>query len=226
MRLYPLAYLAGLLPLMCIHITYWLSASHGQVPWCFPYIESCSSISATGREPPAFFVFKGIMIPAAVLLIGYWTINARWLKELGNQRIRWQRTIQVLGLLAGGGLIFYSLLLGSIGAEYRQLRHTGVLAFFGFTFFAQLTITWLLSETVAIKNNHPGLLRVLQLLMATDLLVGLANVLFGFIDPAFYDTINNAFAWNFTLLLCIHVLFSAELWRRTGLQMSLTLHRY
>jgi hypothetical protein len=65
MRLFPLAYAAGLMP------------------WCIPYIDSCTSISATGREPPAFFVFKALMIPAAMLLMAYWLLNARWLRQLG-----------------------------------------------------------------------------------------------------------------------------------------------
>ena len=220
MRLYPLALLAGLLPIVCIHLTYWLAASHGQVPWCFPYIDSCTSISATGREPPAFFVFKGVMIPAAVLLIGYWIINAMWLRTLGSDRKNWLRALKALGVLAGGGLIFYSVYLGSIGPEYRQYRHTGVLTFFGFSFFAQLVITWLLGTIAGIREAHPLGLKLLQGLMLLDLLVGLANVIIGFVDPAFYDTINNAFAWNFTLLLCLHVLATGELWRRTELALS------
>jgi len=222
-KLYPLAYLAGLLPLATIHLTYLLAASHGQVDWCVPYIDSCTSISATGREPPAYFVFKGLMIPAALVLMGYWLLSAQWLKALGCGRRGWLSALTALGVLAGAGLILYSVMLGSIGAEYRQLRHTGVLAFFGFTFFAQLTTTWLAATTPGLEKNFPRRLLALQWLLLVDLVLGLANVLAGFVSPDFYDRINDAMAWNFTLLLCLHVILTAELWRATGWRLSFRL---
>lgn len=220
MRLYPLAYVAGLLPLATIHITYFLAASHGQVPWCIPYIDSCTSISATGREPPAFFVFKALMIPAAVVLMAYWLINARWLYTLGCRRNGWLSALVALGVVAGVGLIFYSSLLGAIGDEFRQGRHTGVLAFFGFTLFAQMVITWLAQELPVITSRFPARIKALTGILFVDLLVGLANVLIGLFDPDYYDTINNAFAWIFTLLLCVHVIITAELWRGTDWRLS------
>ena len=216
MRLYPLAYLAGLLPLVTIHITYYLAASHGQVPQCIPYIDSCTSISATGREPPAFFVFKGLMIPAAVVLMAYWLLNARWLREIGCRRSGWLLALVILGGLAGAGLIFYSTYLGAIGDEFRQRRHTGVLTFFGFTLFAQIVITWLAQELPAVASRFPKRLKALTAILFIDLVVGLANVTIGIVSPELYDATNNAFAWNFTLLLCIHVIVTAELWRGTG----------
>lgn len=215
MRLYPLAYIAGLLPLLTIHLTYMLSASHGQVPWCVPYIHSCTSISATGRLPPAYFVFKGLMVPAAVVLVTYWLLNARWLRQLGCIRRGWQNTLVTLGLLAGAGLIFYSVLLGSIPPQYRVPRHTGVIAFFGFTFFAQLLITWLATQRPIVHHRCPRQLLWLRVLIAIDLLVGLGTVILGFINPQAYDATNNAVAWSFTLLLCVHICICAELWRRT-----------
>jgi len=184
MRLYPLAYAAGLLPLLSINITYLLAASHGQVPWCFPYLDSCTSISATGRVSPAYYVFKGLMIPAAMVLMAYWLLNARWLKTLGSQHRGWLAALIGLGVLASVGLIFYSLMLGAIGPEYRQQRHTGVLAFFGFTFFAQLLITWLAHQIPRLRTRCARRLHSMAILMFADLLLGLANVLIGFTDPA------------------------------------------
>ena len=224
MALYPLAILAGLLPLACIHITYVLAASHGQVPWCIPYIDSCTSISATGREPPAYFVFKAVMIPAAVVLMAYWLLNARWMLQLESRSQGWLRTLAVLGAIAGGGLIFYSVLLGAIGEEVRQWRHTGVLAFFGFTLLCQLIITRLLTQRRAIVAEYPRTLGALKTVIAVDLLVGLASLAIGFASPALYDRVNDAFAWNFTLLLCVHVLLTATLWRRTGFTLQLAVN--
>lgn len=223
MPLFPLALAAGLLPLAAINISYVLAAHAGQVPWCLPYIDSCTSISATGRLPPAAFVFKGLMIPAAVLLVHYWILNACWLRRLGCQRHSWHRLLVILGLLAGCGLIIYSTLLGSIGPEYRGPRRTGVIAFFGATYLAQLIITWLLHERQAMRGEHGGLLFWLLVLMLLDLLLGLVHVLLGIAAPRLYETVTNAFAWNFTLLLCLHVLLTAELWRRTRWRLSFNL---
>lgn len=223
MPLFPLALAAGLLPLAAINISYLLAANAGQVPWCLPYIDSCTSISATGRLPPAAFVFKGLMIPAAVLLMHYWILNARWLRQLGCRHYGWHRLLVVLGLVAGCGLILYSTLLGSIGPEYGGLRRTGVIAFFGLTYLAQLLITWLLHERDAMRAGHGRLLLGLLVLMLLDLLLGLVHVLLGVVAPRLYEAVTHAFAWNFTLLLCLHVLLSAELWRRTRWRLSFNL---
>jgi len=214
MRLFPLAWLAALLPIITINITYLISASHGHVDWCVPYIHSCTSISATGREPPAYFVFKGMMIPAAVIMMFYWLLCAAWLRTLGCQSRIWLRVITVFGVVASLGLIFYSLVLGWIGEVYRLQRHTGVSAFFGFSFFAQLVITWLLEKL----PKDPHLQRTLYLLRIATVVIfalGIASVLIGFISPQLYKRTDDAIAWNFTLLLCVHVMLIAELWRKT-----------
>ncbi|MGD9661418.1 MAG: hypothetical protein AB7U63_09095 [Porticoccaceae bacterium] len=220
MRLYRLAYVAGLLPLATINATYLLSASYGHVDWCIPYIDSCTSISATGRHPPAHFVFKGLMIPAAVVLMAYWVLAVSWLKQLGCAHNNWQRALTVLGVGAGAGLIVYAVLLGSIPPEYRVPRHTGVIAFFGFTFFAQLLITWLLDQRPAIHSDYGRHLWWLKALIAVDMVLGLATVIAGFVIPDLYSQIDNAVAWNFTLLPCLHIVLSADLWRRTDFRFN------
>ncbi|MEE4110897.1 MAG: hypothetical protein V2I24_16210, partial [Halieaceae bacterium] len=78
----PLIVAAGcaLLPFVAVHIAYLLAADAGQVPWCNPYVDSCTSISATGRQPPASFVFKGVMLPCAMLIAVFWWLQWRWLQ--------------------------------------------------------------------------------------------------------------------------------------------------
>src|SRR5690606_41934572 len=102
------------------------------------------------------------MIPAALVLMGYWLLSAQWLKALGCGRRGWLSALTALGVLAGAGLILYSVMLGSTGAGYRQLRHTGVLAFFGLTVFAQLTTTWLAPTTPGLEKNFPRRLLALR----------------------------------------------------------------
>jgi len=220
MRLYPLAWLAALLPLATINLTYLLAASHGQVDWCVPYIHSCTSISATGREPPAYFVFKGLMIPAAVLLMFYWLLCATWLRTLGCRHGRWRALVVGLGILGGGGLIFYSLMLGWIGDIYRFHRQTGVTAFFAFSFFSQLVVTWLLEKRPQIHRDFARQMRWLRINIALIWLLGLASIAIGYINPDLYKRSDDAIAWNFTLLLCCHILITGDLWRRSGWRLS------
>lgn len=220
MRLFPLAMLAALLPLVTIHTTYLLSAGAGQVEWCIPHIHSCTSISATGRLPPAYFVFKGLMIPTAVILVIYWLLSAVWLRQLGCRRRFSRGALVGLGLIAGAGLIFYSLVLGWIGDLYRAQRVTGVMTFFGFGFLAQLLITRLAGQALA---SHPGcapVLRWQRIDALAILLLGLLSIALGYISPSLYDRTDDAFAWNFVLLLCLHVLITGELWRRTGFRLA------
>lgn len=218
--LHPLAWLTAALPLVAIHLSYVLSAHHGHVEWCVPYVHSCTSISATGREPPAYFVFKGLMIPAAVLMAAYWVISAAWLRQMGCERHVWQRVLVTLGVLASVGLVVYALVLGWIGDAYRLQRHTGVLIFFSFTFLAQLLLTWLLEQRPAIARGQTRLMHILQGGVLLTLALGLGSVAVAYLAPDLYKRSDDAMAWNFTVLLCLHVMLCAVLWQRTGLRAS------
>ncbi len=216
MRLYPLAYLAALLPLVTINLCYLLAASHGHVDWCFPYIDSCTSISAAGRKPPEFFVFKGLMIPSAVLLLLYWLAGERWLAILAGTPQQRFHTLIILACVASVGLVLYSVMLGAIGDTYRFQRRIGVILFFGLSYFAQLLVNNRLSRIDIIQRNHRRLYRTLTVLSVLVLLMGLASVIWQVFDEDYYDTKEDAFEWTFTLLLCLHVLVTARLWQLTG----------
>ena len=69
-------------PLVAIHSCYLLAAQNGHVPWCLPYIDSCTSISATGRHRPESLVFRAAIMPSAALMLVYWTLVERWLRTL------------------------------------------------------------------------------------------------------------------------------------------------
>ena len=47
LRLLPLV--TGLLPIVAIHVSLLLAINAGAIPSCFPYLEGCASISATGH---------------------------------------------------------------------------------------------------------------------------------------------------------------------------------
>src|SRR5690606_12733891 len=100
MNLRLVALLAALLPFAAVHLTWLVAASYGLVEWCNPYLDSCKSISATGRHPPASYLFRATMLPAAAVLALYWWCNYSWLRWLQPERgsLRRLRWMLALGL--------------------------------------------------------------------------------------------------------------------------------
>lgn len=214
--LYPIALTAALLPLLSIHLSYLWAATNGHVEWCLPYIQSCTSISATGRQAPEFYLFKALMIPSAVMLGIYWWLSSRWLLSLGCKAQRARRLLVVLGLGSALGLILYSVMLGAIGDLYQLQRRIGVISFFGLSYIAQLIITRLLSEVDSSEYETKRGIQALKGCALLILLVGLSSVALSALDHDYYESKDDAFEWTLTLLLCIHVLVTAGLWKKTG----------
>ena len=52
----------GLVPLIGVHAAYLIAVDYGYLHLCVPYLDGCTSISATGRYPPASFLFKAVDI--------------------------------------------------------------------------------------------------------------------------------------------------------------------
>lgn len=225
MRLFPLAYAAALLPLFAIHLCYVVAAAAGHVDWCFPYLHSCTSISATGRKPPEFFLFKALMLPAAVLIAAYWMLACEWLLQLGCTARRRRRVVWTMGAAGAVGLILYCVMLGAIGEAYQLQRRIGVTAFFGFSYLGHLLLTWLLYQIDAVCRVHARWLSVLLYLGLLMLGVGLLSIALGAAMPQRYDRMEDAFEWIFVLLLCLYVLAVGELWRRTDFRADLSVRR-
>jgi hypothetical protein len=223
MRLYPLALIAGLLPIITINICYLWAASNGHVEWCIPYIDSCASISATGRQPPESYLYKALMIPSAMVLAAYWWYSCHWLVALGCTARKRRMLVLAIAIPASIGLILYSVMLGSIGEDYRVQRRTGVIMFFGFTYLNQLLTTHLLGHTQLLRQAYSRWLKGLEIGCLAILLVGLTSIALLIIDDDWYHRTDDAFEWIFTLLLCAHVLTTALLWKKTGFRSRLEL---
>lgn len=209
---------------MAVHVSYLLAATEAQVDWCIPYIESCTSISATGRRPPASFVFRGVMLPTATLMMLFWWLHWRWLVKVGSPTIRGEWLILVLGWLACLGLILYVTVLGEIGDHWRLQRRIGTVIFFSFTFLAQLLLAARLRAVD--PDRHPRardvggrLLRVCQLM----LLIGVFSVVVQLISDDWHDAVEDAIEWQLAFLLQLNFLICATLWRRG--EWSLDFHR-
>lgn len=202
------AWLAGVLPLATIHLCYLVSAAQQKVPWCFPYGMDCVSISAGGREGLAWYLFKLLMLPSALCIGGFWWLVARRLSRAGEHG--WRKHLMLgLGLVAVTGLIFYTLALGAIGEEYRMIRRTGVILFFGFSYLAQLLLLVLLGHTEKQFPPLRGLLQKLQWLAWLILGLMILAVSLSAINNGFYDRVENAFEWTAASLLCVFVWLEA-----------------
>jgi len=212
----PIALIAALLPFLAVHLSYWVAASQGSVDWCNPYIDSCTSISATGRHPPASYVFRATMLPAAVFMMAYWWFNHAWLGSLGSAAAL-RHWMLGLGLLACIGLILYVTVLGESGDIWRTQRRIGTVLFFSFTYLSQLL---LLAQLRGLREQLPmipgALLHAMWFICLILLLLGLLTVILDAWNERYYARVEDAFEWVLTLLLQSNFLLGYLVWRRVG----------
>lgn len=212
-----LALLTAALPFLCVHLSYLLAASQGHVPWCVPYWDSCTSISATGRELPEKLLFKLLMLPSALLALPFWWLVRQWLRlEAGVH----SRSEVLLGGSGAAFLLLYVLALGESN-DYRWARQSGIILFFALSYLAQLCF---LCHSSAWASRRPGPWRVWrwQLRGAVLLLaLGTGSVV---LDLAYagYDGIEDAVEW--ILMLCVVTQFCSHwwLWRAADLRVDVS----
>ncbi len=233
MNIRPVALIAALLPFFAVHMTYFLAASYGLVDWCNPYYDSCTSISATGRKPPASYLFRATMLPAAVFMMAYWWLNFTWLRHLWLRHFRLQvpdwpdarpkrqaalpmSALWMFGLGIAGciGLILYVTVLGEQGEAWALQRRTGTVLFFSFTYLAQLLLAGqLLQLRALLPQSVPRLLITMLVLCVLLLCAGLLTVILDAWDEVFYESVEDAFEWVLTLLLQTNFLLGYLVWR-------------
>ncbi len=222
-----LALLCGLGPILTVHACYALSASAGFVPACIPYLDGCTSISATGRQGWGYFLFKAGMLPSAVLVIVYWRLCRAWLLAAGDVDGPGLRSLLWLGTAGALFLMLYSVFLGHPGEPYNLLRRFGVSLNLGFTCLAQLLLVWRLGRVqrnTGLALCPPGTLRAKTWLVAGLLVLGLGSIpVSNFIADK--DPVENAIEWVFCLLLSSFYMLTAVAWRRTGFRLAVTNQR-
>lgn len=214
LSLFPVGAFIVLLPLFTIHATYLIAASQGFVEWCIPYVQSCTSISATGRNGLGYFVFKGAMIPAQVLLVFYWWVNDRWLQSLGYPRghgVFW------LGLLASLFMMIYILSLGHAGDTFHLLRRIGVIGYVGMTGIAQISLGAALYRSGGFSRSGRRLLG----LSGFTLAVASLSVILDGLPAVDHDRMEHSFEWILIVLLILHGAAVVLIWRRAGLALNL-----
>ncbi len=198
------AALLALLPTLAINLNYLIAATEGSVPWCNPYWDSCTSISATGRSGLAFYFFKASMLPVALLYWLYWSHCG----DLGLLSPGLRRAVRTLGATSVLALIAYILALGAIGDGFQLTRRIGIILYFTLTYLCQLLLVY--SHTRV--SQQSGYISAQQYLLGSILLIGLLSlVLDGLMTN--YDAIEDAFEWNIALLLHGNFLLASMHWR-------------
>jgi hypothetical protein len=210
----------AVLPFVAVQLTYLIAASHGLVDWCFPYTDSCTSISATGRRPPASYLFRAMMLPSAAFMMVFWWLHWFWLATL-DARARTRHSMLVLGVVACLGLIAYVTVLGEIGSVWRLQRKIGTVLFFSFTFLAQLLLAAMLrryGREASTRATGERILRLCQIM----LLIGVMSVLMEVFYEAVHDSFEDAIEWQLALLLQLNFFFCTRLWWRSNWRLEFT----
>lgn len=202
-----LPWIIGVCPVLVFHLTHWLSAQAGYVPWCIPYWESCTSISATGRNGIAFYVFKLAMLPAAVILVFYWETTWERLHATGYAN-ELPRTIPRLGCVAASFLTLYTVALGIEGDLFQLQRRIGITVFFILTYLTQFLYTLKVTRLDLPDPTRKFQWHLSRVILAT----GLLTLILDAVDPD-YDDYEDAFEWVIVLLLQCFFVLSFWSWR-------------
>lgn len=171
-RMLYLALALGILPLLAGHLAYLISAGEGRVPWCLPYWDGCTSISRAARHGSASWLFKGMMLPVAVLMMLFWQRMAAWLEGVTPQARRRRWSMRFVGIVGAAFLILYLVFLGAEGEASQWLRRYGITVYFAFTVLAQM----LFASQLPPARGQLALQRSLVALCAALLLLGLASL--------------------------------------------------
>jgi hypothetical protein len=217
-----LAIVITLLPLLTVNAAYLMSANAGLVPWCFPYLDGCTTISQAGRSGDTIFLFRIAMIVYAVLQIWFWTVALHWLNLITIKPAMSAKIMHGLGIIGALFLLLYIDFLGTSGEFQRFMRRFGIIIYFTFTPLAQLLKLNLLyklkTTSPALPINH----RVLQYQLAVllmMLLMGIISLILGYTGNKTYES-ENIIEWNFSLLLTMYFAGTIILWKNARINLS------
>lgn len=190
---------------------YAASAAGGHLDVCVPHLSGCASISASGRYGAGYFIFKALMIPAAVFFAVYWMLCERWLQVCGDARVGWRRALLAVGIVGSVAFVLYATFLGSDGELYRGMRRYGTIVFFGFTYVAQLILVY----RVQAMLGNTSLVKAKVALCAFMLMEGLALEAFTyFVDNDAW--LENLTEWHVATALSFYPFVTWLMWRKSG----------
>ncbi|MEM7431668.1 MAG: hypothetical protein AAF351_06975 [Pseudomonadota bacterium] len=224
LRFLPL--IAGIVPLLASFGALLIGIYAGSLQVCFPPIDGCMSISATGRTPPGSYWFKALMLPQAVLLFAVFALSATWLRRLSttvsNARCR---TIVVAAAIAAVAVIVYVTFLGTNEPIYKFMRRGGIYFAFVGLFVAEFTLAQGLRRGAieTMRHDLKLLANGMLFLCLTPLALGLLNLgLKATLGREAADAPENAIEWIASVLLQSYYFLLYVAWRKTHVRLSLS----
>ena len=218
--------IAGVLPFLGVNVCYLIAVQHGFLPSCFPYVDGCTSISATGRYPPASFLFRAVELPIAALLIVIWYLTVEWLRALKPTLGRTTAmAILISGVTGALALMIYVTFLGTQEPFYEFMRRFGIYFYFLGTTFAQIFVAVSL-RAVCIVRQDVALKKVASTLLWLCLLpfaLGLLNLAQkAVLEYATADALENSIEWLASTMMHAYFVVLYVAWRRTGFDIQVT----
>ncbi len=222
LRILPIV--VGLVPIVTVFTCYSIAIDTAGLPVCNPFLDGCTSISATGRHPPASYLFKATMLPQSILLASYWLFNVAWLRAL--QRADGVAnysgpTIGVIGVAGSLFLILYVTFLGTEQPFYEFMRRYGVYLYFALNVIAQLILAY---KVLPRARNWPGT-RLLPLVRA-QLVLGWVPFALGVLNLVLKAVLEesrpaeNRIEWVFAMLMQAYFIITYFNWRETRFGVS------
>jgi hypothetical protein len=211
---------AGIAPVVGVSLAYWLGVNSDVLPSCVPFIDGCTSISATGRKMPGSLLFRAVMLPQSVLLLFVWYFAARWLRGIAPSS-KAPDTIVCSGMIGALALVLYVTFLGTKAPFYEFMRRFGIYFYFLGTATAQLTLAIALLSYA--KRSAAGSLQRLAIAMlwlcGLPFVLGVLNmILKSVLDNA--DYAENRIEWISALLMQGYFVVVYFAWRNTGFSVN------
>lgn len=210
-----LAFLITILPLLATNAVYLLSAYEGNVPWCNPYFDGCTTISQAARSGNSIYIYRATMIAYAVLLIWFWIYTKQWLTQILGEATKLSNTILWLGIIGALFLMVYIDFLGTTGEINRFMRRYGIMIFFTFTPLAQVLVLKLHYKAFSLNTSVNLKRSTLQFQLSVLLIMSVIGVISIILDVAqlkTYET-ENIVEWTFAFLLNIYFAGMVLIWR-------------
>ena len=198
--------IAGIGPVLGVFLAYWLGVENGVLPTCVPFIEGCTSISATGRYMPGSMPFRAVMLPQAAFLVILWWFCGSWIRQIAPQS-RVSSAVVASGIVGAVALVLYVAFLGTEQPFYELMRRFGIYFYFLGTVISQFLVT-LVMPTSRLRT-------AMFWLIGTPFLLGLLNLLQKvFLDET--DKLENGIEWTAALLMQVWFVLLYCAWRRSG----------
>jgi len=210
-----LAIIITLLPLIATNAVYLISAYQGNVPWCNPYFDGCTTISQAARSGNSIYIYRASMMVYSVLLIWFWVYSRQWLMQVLGEATKLSSAIMWLGIIGALFLMVYIDFLGTTGEINRFMRRYGIMVFFTFTPLAQVLLLKLhyrtLSKAASVNLKRPILQLQLYVLLVMSI-IGITSIILDIAQLKTYQS-ENIVEWTFAFLLNIYFAGMIFIWR-------------